>query len=341
MRITNKMITTQYTRSLNRLAAELNRLNNQVSSGRKFAKASENTSAAVKAFQLRKDMSRIEGYKENIAHAKSTLTNAESALMHIEELMRTTTEKIITGLNDTQSWEERAIIATELRSLQAQLLQTLNSTASDSYYFGGTNTETKPFEVIDGKLYYNGYDLDLPLPAGTPEENEAKLKELASDTLYIDIGLSVKFDPATGEIDEGTVFGYSIAGINVVGSGTTTVEGEEVSNNFYNLLGALAAEFESENYSHAKADALFGHLKDASQGIMRTITEIGAKTSYLDFMAERLEDQDFNLQERQVDVEGIDPAEAIINFEAQKFAYNATLQMGARIIQPSIFDFMR
>ena len=72
MRITNKMITTQYTRSLNRLAAELNRLNNQVSSGRKFAKASENTSAAVKAFQLRKDMSRIEGYKENIAHAKST-----------------------------------------------------------------------------------------------------------------------------------------------------------------------------------------------------------------------------------------------------------------------------
>ncbi|MDI9493570.1 MAG: flagellar hook-associated protein FlgL [Bacillota bacterium] len=341
MRITNKMITTQYTRSLNRLAAELNRLNNQVSSGRKFAKASENTSAAVKAFQLRKDMSRIEGYKENIAHAKSTLTNAESALMHIEELMRTTTEKIITGLNDTQSWEERAIIATELRSLQAQLLQTLNSTASDSYYFGGTNTETKPFEVIDGKLYYNGYDLDLPLPAGTPEENEAKLKELASDTLYIDIGLSVKFDPATGEIDEGTVFGYSIAGINVVGSGTTTVEGEEVSNNIYNLLGALAAEFESENYSHAKADALFGHLKDASQGIMRTITEIGAKTSYLDFMAERLEDQDFNLQERQVDVEGIDPAEAIINFETQKFAYNAALQMGARIIQPSIFDFMR
>ena len=341
MRITNKMITTQYTRSLNRLAAELNRLNNQVSSGRKFAKASENTSAAVKAFQLRKDMSRIEGYKENIAHAKSTLTNAESALMHIEELMRTTTEKIITGLNDTQSWEERAIIATELRSLQAQLLQTLNSTASDSYYFGGTNTETKPFEVIDGKLYYNGYDLDLPLPAGTPEENEAKLKELASDTLYIDIGLSVKFDPATGEIDEGTVFGYSIAGINVVGSGTTTVEGEEVSNNIYNLLGALAAEFESENYSHDKADALFGHLKDASQGIMRTITEIGAKTSYLDFMAERLEDQDFNLQERQVDVEGIDPAEAIINFETQKFAYNAALQMGARIIQPSIFDFMR
>jgi flagellar hook-associated protein 3 FlgL len=341
MRITNKMITTQYTRSLNNLAAELNRLNTQVSSGRKFAKASENTSAAVKAFQLRKDMSRISGYEENIAHAKSTLTNAESALMHIEELMHTATEKIITGLNGTQSREERAILATELRSIQEQLLQTLNSTASDSYYFGGTNTETKPFEVVGGKLYYNGYDLDLPLPADTPEANEALFKALEADTLYLDIGLSVQFDPVSGEVDPNTVFGYSIAGINIVGRGTATVGGEVVSNNIYNLLGSLAAEFESENYSHDKADALYGHLKNAAQGIMRTITQIGAKTSYLDFMAERLGNQTFNLQERQVEVEGIDPAEAIINFEAQKFAYNAALQMGARIIQPSIFDFMR
>ena len=129
--------------------------------------------------------------------------------------------------------------------------------------------------MIDGKFYYNGYDLDLPLPAGT-EENEAKLKELASDTLYIDIGLSVKFDPAMGEIDEGTVFGYSIAGINVVGSGTT-VEGEEVSNNIYNLLGALAAEFESENYSHAKPTP-FRTFERCVPGNQRTITEIGAKT---------------------------------------------------------------
>lgn len=340
MRITNKMITTQYTRSLNNLSAELHRLNTQVSSGRKFAKASEDTSGAIKAFQIRKDLSKIKGYEDNIAHAKASLTNAESALTHIEDLMQNAMEKIILGLNGTQSKEERAVIATELRGIQGQLLQTLNSNASDSYYFGGSNTTEKPFEVVDGKLLYNGYDLDLPLPADTPEANEAMLKALESDSLYMDIGLNVKYDALTGKVDKSTVFDYSITGISIVGSGTTVVDGVDVSNNIYNLLGSLAEEFESDNYVHERADALFGHLKDASRRVMHSITEVGAKTSYLDFMSERLADRSFNLEERQLAVEGIDPAYAIIQFESQKFAYNAALQMGARIIQPSIFDFM-
>ena len=341
MRITNKMITTQYTRSLNHLSAELNRLNNQVISGRKFAKASEDTSSAIKAFQIRKDLSKIHGYEENIAHAKASLTNAESALLHIEELMQTASEKIITGLNGPQSREEREILATELRSIQDQLLQTLNSNASGSYYFGGSNTTAKPFEVVNGKLHYNGYDLDIPLPADTPEANEAMFKELESDSLFVDIGLNVKFDAFTGKVDESTVFGYSIAGINIVGRGTYTVDGVDVSNNLYNLLGSLADEFESDDYTYDKADALFGHIKDTSRGIMGAITQVGSKTSYLDFMSERLGDRTFNLQERQVTVEGVDPAYAIIQFESQKLAYTAALQMGAQIIQPSIFDFMR
>src|SRR5690554_2061222 len=140
MRITNRMITTQYSKSLNKISLELNKLNVQVSSGRKFAKVSENTSAAVKAFQIRKDMIKAESYKANIEHAKSSLSDAESALFHIDELMKTASEKVLYGLNGSQSKEERQVIATELKNIQNQLFQTLNSTASDSYYFGGSNT---------------------------------------------------------------------------------------------------------------------------------------------------------------------------------------------------------
>ena len=35
-----------------------------------------------------------------------------------------------------------------------------------------------------------------------------------------------------------------------------------------------------------------------------------------------------------------DPAETIIYFKSQEAAYNAALQMGTKIIQPSIFDYM-
>jgi flagellar hook-associated protein 3 FlgL len=328
------MITSQYTRSLNNLSIELNRLNTQVISGRKFAKSSENTSAAIKAFQIRRDMIRNESYKANIEHAKSSLSDAESALFHIEGLMKTASDKILYGLNGTQSTDERKIIATELRNIQDQLLQTLNSNSSDSYYFGGTNTTQKPFEVIGGTLHYNGQNLKDVIG------NEAVFEALEKDTMFVDIGHNVQFDSVTGDVDDSTVFGYSIAGINIVGKGTTTINGDEISNNIYDLIGALADEFESANYTHDRADAIFGHFKESIGGISKAVTEIGAKTSYLDFMTERIEDKIFNLQERQLSVEGIDPAAAIIQFEAQKFAYSAALQMGAKIIQPTIFDFM-
>lgn len=333
MRITNRMITSQYTRSLNNLSGELNRLNVQVSSGRKFAKSSENTSAAIKAYKIRDDMVKAEGYRSNIDHAMASLTDAESALSHIERLIQGATEKIIYGLNGSQSSEERKTIATELRNIKDQLFQTLNSNSSNSYYFGGTNTTERPFEIVGGVLHYNGYSLSDPA-------NAALHDSLSKESLFVDIGLNIQFDELAGKVDESTVFAYSVPGINIVGHGTTTVDGTEIPNNLHDLLEALASEFESASYTYNKADALFGHLKASTTGISSSITSIGSKTSYLEFMAERIDDRAFNLQERQVNVEGIDPADAIIQFESQKFAYSAALQMGSKILQPTIFDFM-
>jgi flagellar hook-associated protein 3 FlgL len=74
--------------------------------------------------------------------------------------------------------------------------------------------------------------------------------------------------------------------------------------------------------------------------VIYNITEVGSKASYLDFMTSRYETRTLDLQERQVDVEGADPASTIIKYKSQEVAYNAALQMGTKIIQPSIFDFM-
>ncbi|HYE67050.1 MAG TPA: hypothetical protein VEA58_00480, partial [Anaerovoracaceae bacterium] len=124
MRITNKMITSKYIRSLNTLSTDLDKLNTQISSGRAFSKSSENTSAAIKAFQIRRDLSGTEGYQANIQHAQSSLANSESALSHIEELLKTAKDQILIGKTGTSSETERKIVATELRSIQEQLLQT-------------------------------------------------------------------------------------------------------------------------------------------------------------------------------------------------------------------------
>lgn len=332
MRITNRMITSKYVRSLNQISSDLNRLNNKVTSGRSFTKASENTSAAIRAYQLRRDMSKSEGFMANIQHAETTLRNSESSIMHIQELVQNAQTKIIQGVNGTQSESERKIIATELRNIQDQMLQTLNGSSSDMYYFGGTNTTEKPFTLdASGKLMYNGNLLDDPALDSAP---------LLADSRFVDIGLNVRVD-ATGQIDSTSVFKYSIPGLQITGYGQEIINGEPVSTNLYDLIGRMAAELEKDSgYDKDMADALLGKLQQTSPKVVHALTDVGAKTSYLEFITDRLETKEFNDQERQMKLEAADPAETIIYFKSQEAAYNAALQMGTKIIQPSIFDYM-
>lgn len=331
MRITNRMITSKYVRSLNQISSDLNRLNNKVTSGRSFTKASENTSAAIRAYQLRRDMSKSEGFMANIQHAETTLRNSESSIMHIQELVQNAQTKIIQGVNGTQSEGERKIIATELRNIQDQMLQTLNGSSSDMYYFGGTNTTEKPFTLdASGKLMYNGNLLDDPALDSA---------SLLADSRFVDIGLNVRVD-ASGTIDNTSVFKYSIPGLQITGYGQEIINGEPISTNLYDLIGRMAAELESVNYDSDMANKLIGKLQQTSPKVVHALTDVGAKTSYLEFITDRLETKEFNDQERQMKLEAADPAETIIYFKSQEAAYNAALQMGTKIIQPSIFDYM-
>jgi flagellar hook-associated protein 3 FlgL len=329
------MMTSKYSTNLNGLSSDLDKLNTQVATGRKYSRTSEDVASAVRGYQIRRNISKIEGYQDNIRHADDFLTNSESTLGHIESSLAESTDKILQGMNGIQSHADRKIIASELRTIQGQLLETFNTSASGMYLFGGSNDE-KPFTVVGGQLNYNGKVLDDLV------DGSAELTLLKEDSMYVDIGLGVSFDETTKAVDRNTIFNYSTAGINFVGSGKTDISGEQVSNNLYDLLGRIATEFEKTDgdYSFDKVDKLYGLFSDNSLKTYQTTTEIGAKTQYLEFMTGRYETQTFNLQERQTQVEGVDAAYTYIAFQSQKVAYQAALQMGQSVVQQSVFDYM-
>ncbi|HVI41913.1 MAG TPA: flagellar hook-associated protein FlgL, partial [Anaerovoracaceae bacterium] len=169
MRITNKMITKSYTRQINTLSVDLNKLNNQITTGRRFSKSSEDTAAAVKAYEIRRNMSKVEDYQDNIGHAKDFLSNTETTLSLVQGSVQNALDKIRYGLNGSQSQDERTIVAQELKTIQDEMLQTLNSNSTGNYMFGGTNGVDRPFVVnTAGDLTYNGQvlkDLDSSVPA--------------------------------------------------------------------------------------------------------------------------------------------------------------------------------
>lgn len=345
MRVTNKMITNRYTRDLNKSLSTLNTLSSKVESGRKFTKGSEDPIGAVKAYRLRREYYKNENYLTNLEEADSILTSAESNLMGINRNIQTTYTSYLKGINGTISKEDREIISTELGRIQESLVSTLNSQFNDKYLFGGTSMETPPFEVSsNGDLLYKGVNVSIAnqnAADGTPEkEAYNKLQELSKENMFLDLGLSLNMND-DGTVNQNSVFNVAMPGINFLGYGVTTIDGQEVPNNLYDLIGKMRDVLEDENFSMEKIDPYIKNFEENKNNVLKQITNIGALTNYVDFIKTRTEDNNINLNEKILDVEYVDQTEAIMDWKMQEFAYTAALQMGTKIIQPSFLDFMK
>ncbi|MFA9423335.1 MAG: flagellar hook-associated protein FlgL [Sedimentibacter sp.] len=345
MRITTSMMASKYMENLNKSASDMNYLNEQVSTGRKFFKGSEDPVSAIKAYKLRREYKSTEIYDTNLSDVDSFLTTAETNITEINNNLGTAYTSYLKGINGTMSADDREIIAKELESLQSSLLTSLNAKFQDRYVFGGTSKDEIPFTVDEtGDLFYKGVNVNT----GIDEDgNSVDMESLSSEVINIDLGLGMSFEG--GSLNKDTVFNMSMAGISFIGYGSAKdssgnvlkdSEGEDVPNNLYSLIGKIKDELRDTNYSLDKITPYIEEFEQQKKQVLVGITDIGAKTNYLDFLKSRNEDNQFNLNEKIDEVEFVDSAESIIDFKMQEYSYNAALTMGNKILQNSFIDFM-
>jgi flagellar hook-associated protein 3 FlgL len=85
-------------------------------------------------------------------------------------------------------------------------------------------------------------------------------------------------------------------------------------------------------------------LEQIDKGIERilsTAAEAGAKQNRVEAVANRIEDSNLELKSMLSKIEDIDYAEAITRLKSEESIYQATLAASAKIIQPSLMDFLR
>jgi flagellar hook-associated protein 3 FlgL len=70
-------------------------------------------------------------------------------------------------------------------------------------------------------------------------------------------------------------------------------------------------------------------------------SEIGAKTNRLDFLQQRQSSVEVNLTGLLSDTKDVDMASALTNFSMAQNVYTASLQAGAKAIQPSLLDYLK
>ena len=107
----------------------------------------------------------------------------------------------------------------------------------------------------------------------------------------------------------------------------------------YQLLGRIADALENEDVEALNQD--LGLIQERLDSIVQERAVIGAKVNRLDLQETRLENTRINYEELLSKNQDADLAEVIMQLKMQENVYRASLAAGARIIMPSLVDFLR
>lgn len=105
------------------------------------------------------------------------------------------------------------------------------------------------------------------------------------------------------------------------------------------IFDQLVSDLVSENTPGIRS--ALSRISNQSKNINAIRSEIGVKSNRVELTTNRILDDTLNLQGLLSKNEDADMAEVIMNIKMEENVYQASLSTGARIIQPSLIDFLR
>ena len=267
---------------------KLDKLNQQLSSGKKFSKPSENPIGAAESMELESVLSNHGQYLDNIGEAKDWMKSSESALKNSGKILQRAREQAVYGANGSLSEGDRKQIATEIGELKKELINVANSKLGDRYLFSGQKTTTKAFDD-SGNFQGSESDISREVGPGTEMKINTNGKEVFEDAIeHLD---KLKTNLENSEMDE-----------------------------IQKRIGELDEDLSINTEKRA---------------------QIGAKINRLDMTESKIEEEKIQSEELLSKNEDVDIAKTITDLKMQESVYRASLASGARIMQPTLVDFLQ
>ncbi|RKD32331.1 flagellar hook-associated protein FlgL [Thermohalobacter berrensis] len=437
MRITNNMLVNNMMRNLNRNLKKMDRIQQKLSSGKKFQLPSQDPIGVSRSLKLHTDISKIDQYKRNLDDANSWLDITESALSEIGDVLQRARELTVQASNGTNTEEDLEKIASEIKQLKDHLINVANTTYAGRYVFSGFKTDV-PLLDENGNYkltnYENTYTINPSITTITG--NTVSKFDFSNDNLKIQIKEGTNTDVITLDSDYTDMTGLitemnnqiSNTSVNVTNNagsleftGTSAIEIVQVSGNIedigldytmdniaanrsikqseimrYNVgisdqvdvntvgtrvFGIFDGDYSDGNFDEIatgyrensdkkaadKGDAdksyliqifddligalesndsdvieeTLGRIDKANNNLLSVRADIGAKVNRLELTQKRLESAEINFTKLLAENEDADLSEVIMDLKMKENVYRASLAAGARIIQPTLVDFLR
>ncbi len=301
MRITNNMLINNMMQSLSGNLTRTQKYYNQLATGKKISLPSDDPIVAAKALKLRTDVSEIAQYKSNTDDATAWMDITEATMGQMTDIVHRMKEITNQAANGTNTPDDLQKIKEEASQLKTQLISLGNATYAGRYIFSGFKTD-KPLLKDDGT-----YNIDV-----------------GDEKIRFEIGIG---DDININVPGGDLFNRSI-------EEATAGETSEFVGTFDKVLEAMEDDNKSE------LSSLLGDLDDELGNVLRVRAGLGARMNRVELTANRLDDDNVNFTKLMSKNEDVDIAEAIMKLQNEENVYKASLSTGARVIQPSLVDFL-
>ena len=157
MRVSTQSFFQNSIATLQRLQSDLNGLQEQIATGRRIQRPSDDPVGAARSLDLQQSIDTLTQYQSNTGLVQTRLQLEEQTLGEFTNLLQRTRELALQASNATQTPETRSFIAAEIRqNIDAALAFANTRDASDNYLFGGYQTGTQPFTRDAAGFNYNG-----------------------------------------------------------------------------------------------------------------------------------------------------------------------------------------
>lgn len=312
MRVSNKMLTSNFVNNLNANLQKMMKQQTQIATNKRITKLSDDPIGIIHSMNSRVKLYRVEQHKKNVESAQSWIGMTETSVLEMNEVVKKAYEATMSVSNDHMTPEDKNAVAELIGQLRDHLITVGNSKAGDKYMFGGFNTVTPPFTVDagTGKILYNGIDMSNAADAALIAEGK--------QTIEYEIGFSLKTTVST-------------PGTELMGTGDNNIY--NIFNDLYNALKSDAPASEIDDY--------VDKLQTCQSHLLNIEGKIGGRTNRLELVKSRLEEDHLNYTKIKSDVEDVDLAEAWTRFSMTSTVYEAALKVSSKIIQPTLLDFLR
>ena len=158
MRISTSMIYRRGVEWMNKHQSSLAKTQEQISSGNKILKPSDDPTSSARLMELHKQLKLNEQYGRNITIAYGRQGVEEVAVTEADDILQRARELTIQANNAALTSENRQTIALEVRQLRQQMIDIANAKDSEgAYLFAGYKEQSQPFtSAANGDVVYNG-----------------------------------------------------------------------------------------------------------------------------------------------------------------------------------------